>query len=110
MLFDFVIVRNISVRNMCSHFSQNSFLLFATKELHAVFSLSVSELPLALLSIPQSVISFLGEIFDSWKLYHIYVCVCVCVGEKAVFFLEINLALISFLSHNVQFIKINSDI
>ena len=35
-------------------------------------------------------------------------CVC-CVGGKAVFFLEINLALISFLSHNVQFIKINSD-
>ena len=81
MLFDFVIVRNISVSNMCSNFSQNSFLLFATKELCAVFSLSVSELPLALIYIPQSIISFLGEIFDSWKVYHIYVCVFVW-GEK----------------------------
>ena len=49
---------------------------------------------------------FLGEYLTSWKVYHIYVCVC--VGEKAVFFWEINLALLSFLSHNVQFIKINN--
>lgn len=40
----------------------------------------------------------------SWKAYHISVCLC---GKKLYSFGKVNLVLISFLSHNIQFIKIN---
>ena len=39
-----------------------------------------------------------------WKAYHISVCLC---GKKLYSFGKVNLVLISFLSHNIQFIKIN---